>query len=188
LNMSPITDRKESLAVLATSATPSDAAEMSVNELQMTALEGLLPAPAEGISPEELARLKQDHGDLLRSLRREIESFAIDAPAIQPERSARGTESLGDAAQERLSEISPRMNERRWPRLVFGSLCGILAAAVPVAGAAMGGAALAGAAGAPGLASAVYAAFGGHKEPGWEESYLAYAALARQRLGGPAAD
>jgi hypothetical protein len=69
----------------------------------------------------------------------------------------------------------------RWPRIIFGTLCGVVAAAVPVAGAVAGGAALAAAGAAPGLASAVYAAFGDSKED-WRGSSVAYAALAQNRF------
>jgi hypothetical protein len=177
LEMTPITDRAESLAVL----TGRQAASSEVTRLEMTVLEGLLPAPAEGVAPEELAAFKQSHGDLLSSFRRELENFAIDATMLAPELRDRKAALFADELQDQLAEISGRMR-RRWPRIVFGTLCGVLAAAVPLASAAVGGAALAAAGAAPGLASAVYAAFGDTKDD-WRGNSVAYAALARERFG-----
>lgn len=70
--------------------------------------------------------------------------------------------------------------------LVFGTLCGVLSAAIRVGAALATGAIPAAAAGAPGLASAVYSARqamrGGDD---FENAPLAYAALARKRLATP---
>jgi hypothetical protein len=113
--------------------------------------------------------------------RREIESFATDATALAPDLRERRAELFRDDLADQVSEIGGRM-KRRWPRIVFGTLCGVLAAATPVATAAAGGAAVAAVGGVPGLASAIYAAFGGAKED-WRGNSVAYAALAQERFG-----
>jgi hypothetical protein len=185
VQMTPITDRAESLAVLTGSSPASSAPGTDVSRLEMAVLEGLLPAPAGGVSPEELARFKDKHGELLRRFRREIETFAMEAMMLEPQLRQRRAELFRDELTDQLEEVSARMKPR-WPRIVFGTLCGVAAAAVPVATAVAGGAALAAAGAAPGLASAVYAAFGGTKQD-WRGSPVAYAALAQNRFGSPRA-
>jgi len=178
----PITDRAESLAVLTGNSAASDASGVAVSRLEMTVLEGLLPAPAGGVSPEELARFKEKNGELLRKFRREVESFATDTTVLAPDLRERRAELFRDELEDQVSEIGGRMKQRRWPRIVFGTLCGVLAAATPVATAAAGGAAIAAAGGVPGLASAIYAAFGGEKND-WRGNSVAYAALAQEQFG-----
>ena len=180
VQMTPITDRAESLAVLTGESAASNPPGVAVSTVEMTVLEGLLPAPAGGASPTELARFKEEHGDMLRRFRREIESFAIDATALAPDLRQRRAELFRDELQEQVSEIGGRM-KRRWPRIIFGTLCGVLAAATPVAGAVAGGATVAAASGVPGLASAIYAAFGGEKKD-WHGNSVAYAALAQEQF------
>jgi hypothetical protein len=179
--MTPITDRAESLAVLTGDPWPAAASEAGVSRLEMTVLEALLPAPAGGVSPEELARFKDKHGEMLRKFRREIETFATDATLLAPNLRERRAELFRDELSEQLAEIGARM-KHRWPRIIFGTLCGVLAAATPVGTAVAGGAALAAASGVPGLAAAVYAAFGGEKDD-WRGSSVAYAALAQEQFG-----
>jgi hypothetical protein len=185
IHMTPITDRAESLAVLTGNRSAPGAPATAVSRLEMTVLEGLLPAPAGGVSPQELAKFKDKHGELLRRFRREVETFAVDATTLEPELRQRRAELFRDELADELEEISARMKPR-WPRIIFGTLCGVIAAAVPVAGAVAGGAALAAAGAAPGLASAVYAAFGDSKGD-WQDSSLAYAALAQNRFRGSGA-
>jgi hypothetical protein len=180
IHMTPITDRAESLAVLTGDSSAPRAPGTAVSRLEMTVLEGLLPAPAGGVSPKELAKFKEKHGELLRRFRREIETFAVDATTLEPELRQRRAELFRDDLADQLEEVSARMTPR-WPRIIFGTLCGVVAAAVPVAGAVAGGAALAVAGAAPGLASAVYAAFGDSKQD-WQGSSVAYAALAQNRF------
>jgi hypothetical protein len=181
IHMTPITDRAESLAVLTGNSSAARAPGTAVSRLEMTVLEGLLPAPAGGVSPQELARFKDKHGDLLRRFRRDVETFAMDATTLEPDLRQRRAELFRDGLRDQLDEVSARMKPR-WPRIIFGTLCGVVAAAVPVAGAVVGGAALAAAGAAPGLASAVYAAFGDSKQD-WQGSSVAYAALAQNRFG-----
>jgi hypothetical protein len=181
VQMTPITDRAASLAVLTGDPGSSAASTTVVSGLEMTVLERLLPAPAGGVSPNELARFKDEHGDMLRRFRREIEAFAIEVTKLEPSLREGRAELFRDELSEQLTEIGDRM-QRRWPRVVFGTLCGVLAAATPLGIAVASGAALAAAGAVPGLASAVYAAFGGQKDD-WRDNSVAYAALAQERFG-----
>lgn len=185
MQMTPITDRAESLAVLTGNSVSAGGSGVTVSRLEMTVLEGLLPAPAGGVPPDELARFKEKHGDMLRRFRREVESFATDATVLAPDLRQRRAELFRDEMQERVSEIGAHL-KRRWPRIVFGTLCGVLAAATPVGTALAGGATVAAVTGVPGLAAAVYAAFGGEKND-WRGNSVAYATLAQAQFGRPTA-
>jgi hypothetical protein len=93
-----------------------------------------------------------------------------------------GVAPSGSSERTALIGRSLSTMRHRWPRIVFGTLCGVLAAAVPVGTAAAGGARLASAAGVPGLAAAVYSAFDGGKSD-WRDNSVADAALAQTKLG-----
>src|SRR3954452_9352215 len=108
----------------------------------MTVLEGLLPAPEGGVSPRELARFKDKHGELLRTFRREIETFALEATTLEPELRQRRAELFREDLADQVEEVRGRMKPH-WPRTIFGTLCGVAAAAVPLGTAVAGRAALA---------------------------------------------
>jgi hypothetical protein len=84
--------------------------------------------------------------------------------------------------QDQLAEIQGHMRPR-WTKLVFGTLCSVIGAAIPVGAAAATGALPVAAAGLPGLMNAVYTAQVAVRSSGeLRKRPLAYAALARQHL------
>ena len=183
VEMDPITDGVRNLAPFADTESADDPIALS-NALAMRVLEGVLPGPAESVPVAELVAFKEAHGALLAGFRSRLESHLLDIAAISDEPlRERKLLILTEELQAELDEVEVRMNDRRWPRIVFGTLCGVLGAAIPVGAALATGAIPAAAAGAPGLASAVYAARqamrGGED---FENAPLAYAALARKRL------
>jgi uncharacterized protein DUF6236 len=186
VEMDPITDGIGSLAPFADTESADDTIALS-NALAMRVLEGVLPGPAESVPVGELVDFKEAHGPLLAGFRGRLESQLLDIAEISDERlRERRVLILTEELQAELEEVEARMNARSWPRLVFGTLCGVLGAAIPVGAALATGAIPAAAAGAPGLASAVYSARqamrGGED---FENAPLAYAALARQHLATP---
>jgi hypothetical protein len=131
-----------------------------------------------------LAEFKEQHGQLLRSFRKRLESQVLDLALVTDEsiRNAKLRLFKEELADE-LQEIEGRMRGRRWPRLVFGTLCGVVGAAIPVGTAAATGAVPLAAAGLPGLAKAAYEAFGAvNSRKDFLREPLAYAALVRERL------
>lgn len=66
---------------------------------------------------------------------------------------------LNDELEDELEEVTGRMHARKWPGLVFGTLCTIAAAAMPLGTTLTAGATLGTAAAAPGLAGAIYSAY-----------------------------
>jgi hypothetical protein len=183
VDMDPITDRVSNLASFAGTESPDDPIALA-NALAMRVVEGVLPGPAEGVAVGELADFKERHGALLARFRARLESHLLDIAAIPDERlRERKFLVLTEELQAELEEVEARMRERNWPRLVFGTLCSVLGAAIPVGTALATGALPVAAAGAPGLASAVYSAkqaMRGRRD--FEQAPLAYAALARERL------
>jgi hypothetical protein len=183
VGMDPITDGVRNLAPFADTESADDAIAIS-NALTMRVLEGVLPGPGESVPVPELVAFKESHGALLAGFRRRLESHLLDIAGVSdPRLRERKLVVLTEELQAELEEVEARMNARSWPRLVFGTLCGVLGAAIPVGAALATGAIPAAAAGAPGLASAVYAARQamGRGED-FEGAPLAYAALARERL------
>ena len=90
---------------------------------------------------------------------------------------------LQEELREQIEQIESKMREKRWPRLVFGTFCGLLAAAYPGAQAIQTGEISSALGALPGLINAVYHAFSG--TPNQREilnSPLAYAALSKKQL------
>lgn len=186
VEMDPITDGVGNLAPFADTESADDPIALS-NALAMRVLEGVLPGPAETVPVGELVDFKEAHGPLLADFRGRLESHLLDIAAISDERlRERKLLILTEELQAELEEVEARMHARSWPRLVFGTLCGVLGAAIPVGTALATGAIPAAAAGAPGLASAIYSARQAMRRgANLENAPLAYAALAREHLAAP---
>jgi Family of unknown function (DUF6236) len=183
VEMDPITDAVGNLAPFADADSADDPIALS-NALAMRVLEGVLPGPGESVPVAELVAFKEAHGPLLAGFRKRLESHLLDIAAVSdPRLRERKLVVLAEELQAELEEVEARMNARSWPRLVFGTLCGVLGAAIPVGAALATGAIPAAAAGAPGLASAVYSARQAMRRgEDLKNAPLAYAALARERL------
>jgi len=184
LQMDPMTDYIESLSVFSKSPEIILNSAALVNQLRMGVIEGILPAPAGGVEVKELASFKYRYFDLLSRLRRRIESSLLEISFISDLESRNKKISLlKDELKEEISELRARMRERKWPQIVFGSLCGLLAAAIPGAEAVSTGDVTSALKTLPGLVVAIYSAYSGAKDQREIlRSPLAYAALAQERL------
>lgn len=184
LQMDPITDRAESLSVFSKSPENILNSTALVDQLRMGVIEGILPAPAGGVAAGELARFKSRYINLLSQLRRRIESSLLEISFISNiETRNKRVRLLKGELEKEISELRARMHERKWPRIVFGTLCGLLAAAIPGARAVATGDVTSALKALPGLVTAIYTAFSGTTNQGEIlRSPLAYAALAQERL------
>jgi uncharacterized protein DUF6236 len=182
--MEPITDQVAALASLAPDPTVSSVKRV-VDEIRPTVLEKVLPAPEAPPPVSELAEFKNEHAELLGPFRRRIESDLRNVALVHDEWARQEMLKEGEQAlSEQVQEIQARMNERHWITRL-GTLCAILAPAVPVVAKAtghdFGDAALE----AP---SFMVGLFGIRRllrvDDDWTKEPLAYAALASERLLG----
>ncbi|HET6695720.1 MAG TPA: hypothetical protein VFG85_04385 [Gaiellaceae bacterium] len=181
VELDPITDTLGSLTAFS-QAQPKGPLQLAA-DLRMGVLESVLPGPSSSISVSTLIRFKERHGELLARFRRHLESQLLDL-AVIPDADVRAAKRdiLTSELQDQVAEIQGLMRPR-WTKLVFGTLCSVLGAAIPVGVAAATGALPIAAAGLPGLANAAYTAQAAVRGPGEaRNSPLAYAALARQHL------
>ena len=181
VEMDPITDTLGSLAPFG-GGEPTAPMQL-VAELRMGVLESVLPGPANSISVSTLVRFKERHGELLGRFRRHIESHLLDL-AVIPDAAVREAKRgiLTAELQDQLDEIQGRMRPK-WTNLVFGTLCNVLGAAIPVGAAVATGALPVAAGGVPGLMNAIYSAQSAVRSSGEvRKDPLAYAALAREHL------
>lgn len=181
VEMDPITDTLPSLTPFA-SAEAADPLALAA-ELRMGVLEAVLPGPEDDMSVTALVDFKERHGDLLARFRRHIELHLLDL-AVIPDAQVREAKRrlLTDELTDELAEVQARMRPQ-WPRLVFGTLCNVLGAAIPVGAALATGALPVAGAALPGLMNAVYSAQAAVRSSGETQRHpLAYAALARERL------
>lgn len=184
LQMTPITDQTEMLSVFSSSPQESLSSAALTDRLRMCLLEGILPAPTGGIPVKELATFKDQHRDLLSRFRRHIEAFLIDVSLIaDPARKQERIDYFRKDSQDQISEIRSRMVERRWPRIVFGTFSGLVAAAIPGAAGIATGSVESALSALPGLVTAVYSAFAGAtQQKDILRAPLAYAALAQEKF------
>lgn len=184
LQMDPITDSADALSVFSKSPQNILGPIALVDQLRTSVLEGVLPAPAGRIPVRELVDFKNRYSNLLSRFRRHIELFLIEVAQI-PDKNLRDykVHLFKDELTEEIEEIRTRMHEIRWPRVLFGTVCGLLASAIPGAEAIATGNITSALKALPGLVTAIYSAFSGAMNQNKIlSSPLAYAALAQERL------
>ena len=183
----PITDRPECLAAFEHVRGHDGAAGGVVNEtdpVRTHILRGILPAPAETVSVQDLADFKARHGAALVAFRRTIEQRVLAVAAIDDTRfRARQIDLVTEELQAEVREIGERMRERRWRRIGLGTIGAVVGAGFALADAALNNGSLAITGGSISLVSAVWGAFCGARTP--EDLLrrpLAYAAFAERDL------
>lgn len=186
LKMDRITDQVEYMSVYSYSPQKTQEVSTLLNQLRVTALTGILPAPAGGIDVHQLADFKEAYSDSLSHFRRDVESALIDIAQIQDQDLRdRKIHHYRQKLEEDVNEVKALMRERRWPRIVLGSLCGFLVKSIPAAGAAAATGDLRALLSAvPPLVKAIYEAYQGEKKHLDEvkKSPLAYAAVAQEKI------
>jgi hypothetical protein len=180
----PVTDTKSSLHSLV-EPTGGDAASR-LRELRYATIMQILPVPSRPVPADELASFKDRHGDQLRRLRRYLNGKLVDLAAIDDDfvRDTK-TESVLQEIHDDVAVLAEQMNKKRWPRIVFVGVGGLVASAAAVGlTIASGGTALAVGLGVTGgvasLGPAGYQAVDHVRSRRFDkDSPLAYAALAQ---------
>ena len=141
-----------------------------------TILTSLIPFPDE-IDMRKLLNFKEKHSGILNSFRTRVEQIVLDSNIIE------GTplfqQHLAELSQ-RKEELTARMNESQFNRILFGTVCGLICAYQGMATASTTGAIIGG---LPGFANAVYSALQIERaENIFDQSGLKYLALVDKRL------
>lgn len=141
-----------------------------------TILTSLIPFP-DKIDMRKLLNFKEKHSDILNSFRTRVEQIVLDPNIIE------GTplfqQHLAELLQ-RKEELTARMNESQFNRILFGTVCGLIGAYQGMATASTTGAIIGG---LPGFANAVYSALQIERaENIFDQSGLKYLALVDKRL------
>jgi len=182
LQMEPITDRVNSLTVYSKLPGNISSTANHLSSLRMGVLESILPVPAEGITVEELANFKKRHFDLLTRFRRYVESSLIDIALISDVNlKDEKIRIFKEELEDQLNTIQALMHERKWPKIILGTV----AAAMPLAGTLITGFLPLALLDLPPLAVAIRSAFGEAKKGNKEilESPLAYVAMTQEKFG-----
>ena len=183
--MDPITDSVACLEAFTRIPEGGGAVQARLDPIRTEILNDLLPAPADPVSPDQLAQFKGRHRDLLTGFRIAVEQRVFATAAIEdPTLRARSIGLVKHDLKGQLEEITRRMHENKWQRVGFGTLLAVVAAGVVAADAVTTGGTLTIAGASLGLTSAVYTAFKGARTPcDLLTRPMAYAALAHHRLG-----
>lgn len=121
------------------------------------------------LQASDIEIFKQRHGEQLSRFRRAIELELTRLADISDDYLRERQLSLfKEEMQEEIEDIKNKMKESRWPQIVFGRLCALLAP-IPVVGT------------APSILNAIYTAFGSGAEAN-TNAPLAYAAYAQREL------
>jgi hypothetical protein len=141
-----------------------------------TILTNLIPFPEE-IDIKRLFKFKEKHSDLLTRFRTRVEIIVLDPNIVE------GTplfhQNLAELLQHK-EELTARMNESQFNKILFGTVCGLIGAYQGIATASTTSAIIGG---LPGFANAVYSALQIEKaENVFDQSGLKYLALADKRL------
>jgi hypothetical protein len=151
--------------------------------MRASVLEATLPAPARPVPVKDLAEFRERHSDLLSRFRRDIENRLVDLALVQQDWARSKKLALyKEELEEGTREIQARMHERRWHKIVFGTVCGLVAAAIPGAKAAVTGDVTDLSLQAPAFVAAVYRGISDFRPKRDMSSPLAYAALAHEQL------
>jgi uncharacterized protein DUF6236 len=180
----PITDQERSLVNFSLPAAPTDDWRQELDRIRPIILQDLLPVPAGGIPPEELASFKSDHLQDLGEFRRKIESFLAEIVSLPDSRLADyRIELFKQQAQVDIDKLMEIMQTRGWRRVGLGSFLALSAAALSVADGITTGGTLTLTAAAFGLGSVVSDFVTPERLGSGPENYAAYAALARKQFG-----
>ncbi len=181
--MDPITDSAAHLAAFSAGPGASDTPAALLQEMRASVLEEMLPAPAERVRVSDLAEFRERHGDLLSKFRREIENRLVDLALVQEDWArSKKLDLYKEELKEATLEIQARMHERKWRNVVFGTVCGLIAAAIPGARAAITGDLTGVGLQVPAFIAAVYRGIAELRPTRDLNSPLAYAALAQEHL------
>lgn len=180
VNMQPITDDVSNF-----SAFSQEFAEGRFNSfydldrMRIDVLNEILPIPRYIDNAYSIAEFKQKHGDLLPAFRKKIERKLHQISFLSnPRESEYQLKVFKDSLKEEIKELIGRMEDRNWGRIIFGTVCGLGAAAMPGIQAIQEKNWINAWQTIPGLLGAVYAAYDGFasKQQSIISSPVAYAA------------
>ncbi|OJU79040.1 MAG: kinase [Bacteroidetes bacterium 47-18] len=146
------------------------------NEKRELILNELIPFP-EQLDLTQLKKFKERHHDILKAFKNRIELIVLN-PTIE-EGSPLFVETINEL-KLRKEELSAKMNENKFGKIFYGTVCGIVGAGVGLATAGTLGSVIAG---LPGFANAIYSALQIERaEDIFDQSGMKYLALADKRL------
>jgi Family of unknown function (DUF6236) len=123
--MDPITDSVEALSIFSSIPPNERGIAGETDPIRQVILEGVLPAPAGGVPPEELVAFKASHGDRLMAFRIEIERRVLAAASLRDERYAAEQARLDrEELAPQIEELARRMSEHRWRSVWARGGCG----------------------------------------------------------------
>lgn len=180
VNMQPVTDKVTHLATFAADYPSATLQEhVYLDQMRLEVLNNIFPMPVTTIQVSAIDSFKQKYGDRCQSLRKKVETKIIELSYIEsPQEREWKLNRFKTTLTEEIKEIEARMKERNWGKIIFGTFCGLTAAAIPGVKAIITDDIGTGLESIPGLIGALYSAYEMHheKQKAILESPLAYAA------------
>lgn len=186
LNMKPITDDVTTFATFSEEYAIGDFNNnYSLDRMRIDVLENILPIPSYVVDVNAIVRFKECYGDLLPKFREKIESKIKELSFIEdPTESEYHLTQFKKSVSEEIEDLVAKMREKDWGRILFGTVCGLGAAALPGTRAIVERDWVSGLETIPGLMGAVYAAYDGFesKQKSIITSPFAYAAYVKREF------
>jgi hypothetical protein len=179
LKMTPITDTEEHLKLL--SGAPAELGPSDKAALKVAVLAGALPAPAEGVPAEEIAKFKSDHSPLLLEFREEVTRRALEATKAAPGAWVELAEVGGAEMGRMAAELTRSMEARNWKRIGLGAL-GVVGAGLALVDAIATGGAVTQLAAGTGLVGSAWSAVDRPRAAATLPRGIGYSAAAAKRF------
>jgi hypothetical protein len=130
-NFFPVTDGPQPLAFL---APPAGDTLTRLQALRYVAISQALPVPSRPIPPSELASFKGDHCEELQRLRSYLDLRLVALATLDDEAERdRLVEVILEEIHDDVTSLCEQMSKRKWPRIVFAGIGGIIAPALAIA-------------------------------------------------------
>jgi hypothetical protein len=179
LAMTPITDNEEHLKLLSAGSDQLGPGETAA--LKVAVLAGALPAPAEGVAPEEIAEFKREHAALLVEFRDEVTRRALEATKAAPGAWVELARLEGAEIGRMAAELTESMQGRNWKRIGLGAL-GVVGAGLALVDAVATGGAVTQLAAGTGLVGSAWSAVDRPPAPSTFPHGIGYSAAAARRF------
>lgn len=186
LLMQPMTDDYSSMATFSEEYALGKMNQFELlDKMRIDVVSNILPVPTNIWDIREIREAKDEFGELLPPFRRKVEdeikrlSFLDDKEELKF-----NIEKFKRDSKEEINEIIGRMSDKKWGNIIFGTVCGLGAAAIPGVRAIATNDWVSGLEAIPGLLGAVYSAYDGFKSKQDDliESPLAYAAFIKREM------
>ena len=184
INSVPITDSSQNLYSFSPQHQQEGRLNSKIGEMRTIVLNNILPSPESSIEPSKLAKFKDDHKRELIRFRNKVESFLINAAAIDdPHLRFKNREQFIIETNDDVKDLTERMKSAGWKKITLGRFLAYSTVGLSLTKAFISGEIIGAVAAAFGVGSQIYTTIRDSRSTDvLEGKYAAYAVLAKKKL------